>query len=199
MRETPRSRGGRPPARAKARSWTWTGIGVWALAALGCAAPESATPSAIDPVPVGIPAPVPPVAAVVIEGQPSYAIHDHGGPPASLSTARFAVRNNLASAGRIEVDEIEYLRGSSCDEQPPRDVASRPQVKGLSVGDGAPATSVTVPAGAEVELAVYFSPVEAATTSCDRFWFRVHFLVAGTPRISLAETHVEREASGPDL
>lgn len=174
---------------------------VWVMAAslMGCASPAPRpAPPPVDPVPVGIPTLPAPVEAVVIEGQPGQAIHEHGGPPALLESARFSVRNNLPTSARIEVDEVEFLRGTDCDALP-SDVVATPASGGLSKPGTAPSSVLTVPAGAETDVIVHFAAVEAATTSCDRFVFRVHFSVDGTPRISLVETHVEREAAGPPI
>jgi len=179
--------------------WSALALALSLVAATGCASAEPPVSDTVDPAPAA-PRPVDPepVLALLIEPRESWAIYTHGGDPAKLSTASFTLRNNLEVPADVRVEKVEYLRGGDCNHLP-RDVASTPVPHGLAVTGSSPAPSLQVAPGAEVDVDVHFDPVEAAYVSCDRFVFRVYFEVNDAPRISLAETKVEREAPTPGL
>lgn len=131
---------------------------------------------------------------VTITGQPSTAIHTHGGAPATLSDARFEVKNLGAQPVSVTVAKIVFLRGRSC-EAPPTDRAAEPTFGGLFVSDGTLQESVKqliVAPAATVVVDVGFTGVEAYYSHCDRFAFEVAFDVGGERLTAIAETNVTR-------
>lgn len=134
----------------------------------------------------------PEAATVALEIVPSKsaAIHEHGGAPASLDTARFTVRNRGTTPVSLAVRAIAFLTGSSCDT-PPATVQSRPTVVGIEIGGAPSSARVSIPPGA-APLVVRFSPVHAYYTYCNRFAFRVTFDAGGDAITVTAETTVSR-------
>lgn len=165
-----------------------------ALVVFGCAgAGQGPDEPEQEGAPLGLPNLPDPVKTVIITPVMGWAAHGHGGPPAKIDRANFTIENHLDAPTRIEVSRVEFVTGHDCKDFPD-EVRSTPAAKGIALGDAAPQLAIELAAGAEVDAEVQIVPVEATYSHCDRYALRVYFLVDGTPRISVAETQVEREA-----
>lgn len=132
----------------------------------------------------------------IIRGISGHAFHTHGGAPAQVGHVRVGFENRGRTAQRVTVSNIEFLRGSHDCDQAPQKVASHPRPSGILLDDGKmreSARQVDIAPGATVTATVGFAAVPVYYTYCDRFAFRVFFLV-GKARIGVvSEVHVTRE------
>jgi len=131
-----------------------------------------------------------------IRGVTGQARHTHGGPPAQLGHASFVLVNRGDRARRVSVVDIEFLQGSKDCDQPPSQIVSHPKSGGILLSDGKQrqsAPEVEVKAGATVEAIVGFTAVPAYYVYCDRFAFRVYFLVDGEKLAVIDEVNITRE------
>lgn len=136
-----------------------------------------------------------------ISGNDGHAIHTHGGDAAPLGRATFTVKNDSARVRTVTAKQVEFLTGHDC-KQPPTKVRSRPKLERVvpesDHDERPPSLSFAVPAKSEVKLRVSFESVQAYTTHCDRFAFRVSFDVDGKETVAaVAEIKVEREEPDP--
>jgi hypothetical protein len=133
---------------------------------------------------------------VVVRGLDGFANHSHGGPPATLGHCRFQVTNRGKRTATVRVEGVEFLSGHSCDLGPDT-VRARPSPKGVSIDDERRApggVAVRVTPDTSRDVTVFLSPtVEASSTHCDRFAFRIHLRIDGASVQVVAETHVQRE------
>ncbi len=115
--------------------------------------------------------------------------HTHGGEPARLGHVAVEATNRGRVPRRLRAVAVEFLHGHDC-ENPPAQIVATPRPSGLLVLTGGvqrdSTLDVAVAAGATVEAEVGFAPaVEAYSTWCDRFAFRVLFRVDGSAPLSV--------------
>ncbi len=169
---------------------------------------SAAAPSAAPVVAVAAPAPASASTTeksadgeLTIAGQDGFAIHTHGGDAARLGRVTVTVKNDSARVRRLTVKQVEFLTGHDC-KAPPTKVTSRPKLERVvdeGDHDERPASlKFALPPKSETKLRVSFASVEAYTTHCDRFAFRVSFDVDGSETLApVAEVRVEREEPDP--
>ena len=131
-----------------------------------------------------------------IRGVTGNAWHIHGGAPASLGHAEFVFENRGDKPRKVTVTDVEFLRGNKDCEHAPHQVVSHPKFGGIWLNDSVQresTTEVVVKPGASQSGAVGFTSVSAYYVYCDRFSFRVHFLVDGVPVVVTDEVVITRE------
>lgn len=131
-----------------------------------------------------------------IHGLAGEARHLHGGPPAQLGHARFVFLNRGDAPRRVSVVDIEFLQNVKDCENPPSKTVAHPKSGGILLEDGVQresAAQVEVKANATVEATVGFAAVPAYYVYCDRFAFRVHFLIDGEKLAVIDEVTLTRE------
>lgn len=137
-------------------------------------------------------------AELVLGGVDGHISHTHGGQPARVDHAELAIRNGTLAPLRVTARRVEWLTSGTCTV--PSEVRAEPRVAGLTLaGGGARAPEVSIAAGAQADLSVWFAPQSAYYAYCDRFAARVTLDVSGETIVTVAEWEVSSRAPrGPD-
>ncbi len=118
---------------------------------------------------------------LVVTGHDRHARHTHGGAPARIGNVTFTVANDGDRPRKLTCKSVDFLRDHGC-EAPASTIVSHPKLSGLAFerdDDLRTTTSLELPAKSSLDVRVFFEPVEAYYTYCDRFAIRVHLGLDG--------------------
>jgi hypothetical protein len=128
---------------------------------------------------------------LAVTGTDSHARHTHGGAPAWVGRATFAVRWDGDAATSLSVDSLSFLRGRDCDAPPSE--ATPLTVGGLITPTMTErAETIELSPGTTVEVTIGFPAVEAYYIHCDRFAFQATLHAGGQAAVAVAEVMVVR-------
>lgn len=118
---------------------------------------------------------------VIVAGETTHEMHEHGGDAAKISSVELSIDNPLRRALSYRVKRIEYLVDYSCGL--PGEVRSKPKLSQTQPATIEPGRS---------KLWIGFDPQEAYQGSCDRFATRVTLAIEGKTIAVTSEHQVTR-------
>lgn len=118
---------------------------------------------------------------VIVAGETTHEMHEHGGDAAKISSVELSIDNPLRRPLSYRVKRVEYLVDYSCGL--PSEVRSKPKLSQTQPAKIEPGRS---------KLWIGFDPQEAYQGSCDRFATRVTLAIEGKTIAVTSEHHVTR-------